>query len=57
MRLAAGGMLPLGAIVVLESGTEEIDFDALSGFELLKSRDYGKKTAVNILIYRGGCEE
>ena len=56
-RLAAGGMLPLGAIVVLESGTEQIDFDALSGFELLKSRDYGKKTAVNVLIYRGGCEE
>mgnify|MGYP003302971576 CR=1 FL=1 len=55
-RLAAGGMLPLGAIVVLESGTEEINFDALLGFELLKSRDYGKKTAVNILIYRGGNE-
>ena len=39
---------------MLESGTEEIDFEALAGFELLKSRDYGKKTAVNILIYRGG---
>ena len=56
-RLAAGGMLPPGAIVVLESGTEEIDLGALSGFELLRSRDYGKKTAVNILIYRGGSEE
>ncbi len=57
MRLASGGMLPLGAIVVLESGTEEIQFDTLSGFELLKSKDYGKKTALNILIYRGGEEK
>ena len=56
MRLAAGGMLPLGAIVVLESGTEEIKLDTLSGFELLKTKDYGKKTALNILIYRGGEE-
>lgn len=54
MRLAAGGMLPEGAIVVLESGTEKIDVDVLTGFELLKSKDYGKKTALHILIYRGG---
>ena len=57
MRLAAGGMLPAGAIVVLESGTEEIDLEALSGFELLKAKDYGKKTALNILLYRGGEKE
>ena len=57
MRLAAGGMLPVGAIVVLESGTEEIDLEALSGFELLKAKDYGKKTALNILLYRGGEKE
>ena len=56
-RLALGGMLALGAIVVLESGTEKIEFDTLGGFELLKSRDYGKKTALNILIYRGGEEK
>lgn len=56
-RLATGGMLPLGAIVVLESGNEKIDAEALGGFELLKSKDYGKKTALNILIYRGGSEE
>ena len=56
MRLASGGMLAIGAIVVLESGTEEIDISSLSGFELLKSKDYGKKTALHILIYRGGEE-
>lgn len=44
-----------GALVVLESGEEEIDITApeLSGFELIKSEHYGKKTAVNILLYRG----
>ena len=50
-------MLAIGAIVVLESGTEEIDISSLSGFELLKSKDYGKKTALHILIYRGGEEQ
>jgi len=59
MRLKCGGMLQPGAIVVLESGTEKIDplSKELSGFELLKSRDYGKKTAINIFIYRGGDAE
>lgn len=56
-RLAVGGMLPVGAIVVLESGNEAIEVDALEGFELLKSKDYGKKTALHILIYRGGEEK
>ena len=44
-----------GAIVVLESGEEKIDAsdERLSGYELMKSHDYGKKTSVNILIYRG----
>ena len=56
-RLAASGMLPLGAIVVLESGTENIDTEALVGYEVIKSRDYGKKTALHILIYRGGEEK
>ena len=51
-RLASGGMLALGAIAVLESGEEEIDLDALSDFEVIKSRSYGKKTTVNILLYK-----
>lgn len=43
-----------GALVVFESGEEKIDIsDArLSGFELVKSEQYGKKTAVSILLYR-----
>lgn len=44
-----------GAIVVLESGTEEIlaDDKRLSGYEVIKSTHYGKKTFVNILVYHG----
>ncbi len=44
-----------GAIVVLESGTEEIlpDDKRLSGYEVIKSTHYGKKTFVNILVYKG----
>ena len=47
-----------GAIVVLESGDEEIDLNSLpySNFEVIKSTSYGKKTAVNILLYRKGEE-
>ena len=47
-----------GAIVVLESGEEEISISdkRLSGYELLKSHSYGKKTSVNILLYRGNEE-
>jgi 16S rRNA (guanine(966)-N(2))-methyltransferase RsmD len=43
-----------GAIVVLESGKEEINLEAepYSAFEVIKSTSYGKKTAVNILLYR-----
>ena len=42
-----------GAIVVLESGDEEIDLEAepYSNFEVIKSASYGKMTAVNILLY------
>ena len=50
-------MLALGAIVVLESGTEEIDPEAIEGFEVIKSTHYGKKTTVNILIFRGRKSE
>jgi 16S rRNA (guanine(966)-N(2))-methyltransferase RsmD len=48
------GALSDGAIVVLESGDEEIDLNSLpySNFEVIKSTSYGKKTAVNILFYR-----
>ena len=48
-----------GAIVVLESGTEELssDDERLAGYETIKSTHYGKKTFVNILIYKGGAKE
>ncbi len=52
-RLADGGMLAKGAIVVCESGTEIIDHSALTDFEIIKSRRYGKKTEVNIFLYLG----
>jgi 16S rRNA G966 N2-methylase RsmD len=53
--LAKTELIIPGAIVVLESGEEEIDLDAMSshGFESIKSTSYGKKTSVNILLYRG----
>lgn len=50
-KLAAGGMLADGAIVVCESGTEVINPDELTSFEVTKSRQYGKKTAINIFLY------
>ena len=55
MRLRDAELIIPGAILVLESGTEEIsDTDPrLLGFEFVKSTSYGKKTAVNVLIYRG----
>ena len=55
-RLAGAGLLAAGAIVVLESGTENPDFSGREDFEVLKSTHYGKKTFVNILLYRGGSE-
>ena len=45
-----------GAIVVLESGTENPDFSDREDIEILKSTHYGKKTFVNILLYRGNGE-
>lgn len=53
IRLAQAGMLAEGAIVVIESGTEDISPEDIEGFEVLKSTHYGKKTFVNILLYRG----
>ena len=57
-RLAESGILLEGAIVVLESGTEELEAGMLEelGYEIMKSTHYGKKTFVNILLYRGCAE-
>ncbi len=52
-RLVDSKLLASGAIVVLESGTEEIDVESLTDFEVIKSTHYGKKTFVNILLYKG----
>lgn len=53
--LASYGVIIPGAIVVLESGEENIDLNdpRLYGYEVIKSQSYSKKTAVNILFYRG----
>jgi 16S rRNA (guanine966-N2)-methyltransferase len=39
-KLASGGWLAPGAVVVLERGSDEADFD-VEGFEKLDARDYG----------------
>lgn len=52
-KLSEAGLLARGAIVVLESGEEDIEPESLSGYEILKSTHYGKKTFVNILLYKG----
>lgn len=53
--LAKTELIIHGAIVVLESGEEEIDINdaRLSGYRVIKSTHYGKKTFVNILFYEG----
>ena len=55
-KLADGGMLAKGAIVVLESGTEIIEPDKFPDFELTKTKQYGRKTALNIFFYKGENE-
>ena len=52
-RLIDADMLAPGAIVVLESGTETCDFVGDDRVEIIKSTSYGKKTAINILLFRG----
>ena len=52
-RLAKAAILAKGAIVVLESGEEEIDPSLLCGYEIIKSTHYGKKSFVNIILYTG----
>ena len=53
--LAERELIIPGAIVVLESGEEEIlpDDERLAGYRVIKSTHYGKKTFVNILFYEG----
>lgn len=53
--LAEKELIIPGAIVVLESGEEEIlpEDDRLLGYRVIKSTHYGKKTFVNILFYEG----
>ena len=51
-RLVEAELLSDGAILVLESGTEELDLAAFSSFEVLKHTQYGKKTALTVLLYR-----
>lgn len=53
--LAEKELIIPGAIVVLESGEEEILLDdpRLAGYRAIKSTHYGKKTFVNILFYEG----
>ena len=56
--LAKAELIIPGAIVVLESGEEEINLEdpRLNGYRVIKSTHYGKKTFVNILFYEGGEE-
>lgn len=55
-RLLDAELLEGGAIVVLESGDEEIDVSRFPQFEVIKSTHYGKKTFVNILLYKGDAQ-
>ena len=57
-RLIRAELLIPGAIVVLESGTEEIDMtdSRFADFEVIKTTHYGKKSFVNILFYKGATE-
>ena len=55
-RLIKAELVAKGAIIVLESGTENPDFSGREDIEVLKSTHYGKKTFVNILLYRGNEE-
>ena len=54
-RLVDAELIIPGAIIVLESGSEHIDPSTgeFEKFELVKSTNYGKKTALNIFIYKG----
>ena len=51
-KLEEKELLADGAIIVCESGTEVIDPQSFANFEVTKSKQYGKMTALNIFIYR-----
>ena len=53
--LAKSGLVIPGALLVLESGEEQIDptEERLSCYEVVKVAQYGKKTAVTVLLYKG----
>lgn len=53
--LAKSGLVIPGALLVLESGEEQIDSteERLSCYEVVKVAQYGKKTAVTVLLYKG----
>ncbi len=50
-KLITGGLLADGAIVVSETGNEIINPEDFPELEVTKSRQYGKKTAINIFLY------
>ncbi len=52
-KLASSRLLEAGAIVVLESGTEDFDASVYPEFDVIKSTHYGKKTFINILLFKG----
>lgn len=58
-RLKEEGLLNKGALVVLECGEEQLDFEKepFLDFEVQKHTSYGKKTTVAILLYRGGADK
>ena len=51
-KIERAGILADGALVVIESGEEVIDLERLPKFEVTKAKQYGKKTALHIFIYR-----
>lgn len=57
VRLVKEGLLAPGAIVVLECGEEVPAPEKAGRFEVLKSTRYGKKTGLEILLFRGAREE
>lgn len=56
-RLLTAGLLAPGAMVVLETGEELIDPSRLPAFQVMKATQYGKKTAVHILLLGGAAAE
>lgn len=56
-RLVREDLLAPGALVVMECGEEVPTPEVAGNFEVLKSTRYGKKTGIEILLYRGKKEE